>query len=73
MILGGLKEGERVVVGPYKALESLKHDQAIKDEREGKADSKEKVKDTAAEKSAPVEDEQQDAEVSESDQPQKSD
>ena len=34
VILGGLEADEPVVVGPYKVLESLKHDQRIKDERE---------------------------------------
>ncbi len=36
VILGGLEAGERVIVGPYKALEGLKHDQSVKDEREEK-------------------------------------
>lgn len=60
VILGGLKEGEQVVVGPYKALEGLKHDQSIKDERKEKEKADEKVKDKDAEAAAtegPTEDE----------------
>ncbi len=38
VILRGLDVGERVIVGPYKALEGLKHDQSVKDEREDKDD-----------------------------------
>lgn len=34
VILSGIDEGEKIVMGPYKVLESLKHDKAIKDERE---------------------------------------
>jgi HlyD family secretion protein len=32
IIESGLEEGERVVVGPYKALESLRHDQRLEEE-----------------------------------------
>jgi len=42
VILGGLTEGEQVVVGPYKALEGLKHDQSLKNEREDKDKAKDK-------------------------------
>jgi HlyD family secretion protein len=38
IIEAGVEEGERVVVGPYKELEKLKHDQVIKDEREVEAE-----------------------------------
>ena len=51
IVLAGLKEGDKVVVGPYKVLDNLKHDQKLKDEREaekgksknknGKSDSNE--------------------------------
>ena len=41
IILSGLKEGDKVVVGPYKVLDNLKHDQKLRDEREVE---KEKVK-----------------------------
>lgn len=66
VILGGLKDGERVVVGPYKALEGLKHDQSLKDEREAK--DKDKDKDKTGDKATPHE-----AEVSASDPATKSD
>jgi HlyD family secretion protein len=32
IIESGLSEGDQVVVGPYKVLDALKHDQAVKDE-----------------------------------------
>ena len=32
IIKSGLKEGDRVIAGPYKVLESLKHDQKLKEE-----------------------------------------
>ncbi len=55
VILGGLEADEQVVVGPYKALESLEHDQKLKDEREEKA--KKDAKDKAdAEADAPGDD-----------------
>ncbi|MGA2172456.1 MAG: efflux RND transporter periplasmic adaptor subunit [Sedimentisphaerales bacterium] len=41
IVLAGLKEGDKVVVGPYKVLDNLKQDQKLKDEREVE---KEKVK-----------------------------
>ncbi|MGD0573219.1 MAG: efflux RND transporter periplasmic adaptor subunit [Sedimentisphaerales bacterium] len=34
IVLAGLKEGDKVVIGPYKILDNLKHDQKLKDERE---------------------------------------
>jgi HlyD family secretion protein len=34
IILSGLSEGDRVIVGPYKVLENLKHNQRVRDERE---------------------------------------
>lgn len=40
----GLSEGDQVVVGPYKELEKLKHDQLVKDEREVKAEEEAKKK-----------------------------
>jgi HlyD family secretion protein len=40
IIRSGLKAGDKVVVGPYKALDGLKHDQLIKDEREAEAEKK---------------------------------
>jgi HlyD family secretion protein len=41
IIESGLKEGDKVIVGPYKALEKLKHDQNVQDEREVEAKKKE--------------------------------
>ncbi len=45
IIEAGVEKGQKVVVGPYKELEKLKHDQALKDEREAKAeeDAKKKI------------------------------
>jgi HlyD family secretion protein len=34
VILGGLSEQDQVIVGPYKVLEALKHEQKVQDERE---------------------------------------
>jgi HlyD family secretion protein len=34
----GVEKGEKVIMGPYKELEKLKHDQVVKDEREAKAE-----------------------------------
>lgn len=33
IIESGLKEGDQIITGPYKALESMQHDQKVKDER----------------------------------------
>lgn len=44
IILSGLKEGDKIVVGPYKVLDNLQHDQKLKDEREMEAEKKEKEK-----------------------------
>jgi len=44
IILAGLKEGDKVVVGPYKVLDNLKHDQRLKDERVAEAEKKAKEK-----------------------------
>ncbi|HEX2972883.1 MAG TPA: hypothetical protein VHP11_11150, partial [Tepidisphaeraceae bacterium] len=33
IINSGVKEGDRIVTGPYKALESLQHDQKVKEEQ----------------------------------------
>ncbi len=37
VITAGLSDDDQVIVGPYKALESLHHDQAVKDDRAGAA------------------------------------
>jgi HlyD family secretion protein len=44
VILSGLNEGDKVIVGPFQALEKLKHDQKVKDEREVEAEKKAKEK-----------------------------
>jgi hypothetical protein len=38
----GVEEGDKVIMGPYKELEKLKHDQVCKDEREAKAEEEAK-------------------------------
>jgi HlyD family secretion protein len=48
IIESGLKEGDKVIVGPYKSLEKLKHDQKVQDEREVEAKKKEEEKKKAA-------------------------
>jgi len=42
VILSGLSEGDKVIVGPYKVLDGLKHDQKLRDEREVEAEKKAK-------------------------------
>jgi HlyD family secretion protein len=37
IITSGISEGERIVVGPYKVLDGLKHNKKLRDEREVKA------------------------------------
>lgn len=41
IIKSGLKEGDKVIAGPYKVLENIGHDQNIQDEREVAAKKKE--------------------------------
>ncbi len=45
IILSGINEEDKIVVGPYKQLENIKHDQKIRDERE--VESKKKKKNAA--------------------------
>jgi HlyD family secretion protein len=40
----GVQKGDKVIMGPYKELEKLKHDQVCKDEREAKAEEEAKKK-----------------------------
>lgn len=47
IIKSGIKEGDTVIVGPFKILEGLKHDQAVRDEREVEKEKKEKEKQKA--------------------------
>ena len=44
IIDSGLTEDDNIIVGPYKILESLKHDQKLKDERQVEAEKKQKEK-----------------------------
>jgi HlyD family secretion protein len=44
IIENGLKAGEKIIIGPYKVLDTLKHDQALKDEKEVEAEKKAKEK-----------------------------
>jgi HlyD family secretion protein len=50
IIESGLKEGDKVIVGPYKVIEKIKHDQKVQDEREVEAKKKEEEKKKAAKK-----------------------
>jgi HlyD family secretion protein len=45
IVLSGITEEDKIVVGPYKQLEDIKHDQNIRDERE--VESKKKKKNAA--------------------------
>ncbi len=42
IVEAGIEKGDKVIVGPYKELEKLKHDQVVKDEREAKAEEESK-------------------------------
>ena len=44
VIEAGISRDDRIVVGPYKELEKLKHEQLMKDEREVKAEQEAKKK-----------------------------
>ncbi len=44
VILSGITEDDKIIVGPYKELEGLKHDKKIRDEREVEAEKKKKKK-----------------------------
>jgi HlyD family secretion protein len=48
VIKSGLTAEDKIIVGPYKELENLKHDQKIQDEREVEAKKKEKDAETKA-------------------------
>jgi len=49
IILDGITEKDKIVIGPYKILESLKHNQKIIDEKEKSTKEKDKNKDKNAE------------------------
>jgi HlyD family secretion protein len=51
IIESGITAEDKIVVGPYKVLESIKHDQAIQDEREAK--EKKKGEESEADKATP--------------------
>jgi HlyD family secretion protein len=38
ILAAGVEKGEKIIVGPYKELEKLRHDQIVKDERQAKAE-----------------------------------
>jgi HlyD family secretion protein len=44
IIENGLKAGEKIIIGPYKVLDTLRHDQSLKDEKEVEAEKKAKEK-----------------------------
>ncbi len=44
IIKSGIKEEDKIIVGPYKVLEKLKHDQKVLDEREAKKDKADEAK-----------------------------
>ena len=44
VILSGITENDKIVVGPYKELEGLKHEKKIRDEREIEAEKQKKKK-----------------------------
>ncbi len=44
IVSSGLKEGDKVIVGSYKVLEKLKHDQKVRDEREVEKEKNQKEK-----------------------------
>jgi HlyD family secretion protein len=44
VIESGLADSDKIIVGPYKELEKLKHEQLVKDEREAKAEEEAKKK-----------------------------
>jgi len=47
IIKSGITEEDKIVIGPYKVLEGIKHDQKIRDEREVEAEKKKKKADGA--------------------------
>jgi len=48
VIEAGLTAEDMIIVGPYKELEKMKHDQMVKDEREAKAEEEAKKKNAGA-------------------------
>ncbi|MBN1125331.1 MAG: efflux RND transporter periplasmic adaptor subunit [Sedimentisphaerales bacterium] len=60
IIRSGLNPGDKVVVGPYKVLDGIKHDQKVRDEREVEAEKKAKEKEKEDDKTATDKDKQDD-------------
>ncbi|HUU15982.1 MAG TPA: efflux RND transporter periplasmic adaptor subunit [Sedimentisphaerales bacterium] len=56
IIKSGITEEDNIVVGPYKVLEGIKHDQKIRDEREVEAEKKKKKKADGSEAGADAND-----------------
>ena len=56
VILSGITEDDKIIVGPYKELEGLKHDKKVRDEREVEAEKKKKKKADGAEAGADAND-----------------
>jgi HlyD family secretion protein len=54
VIEAGVTEEDKIVVGPYKELDGLKHDQKLRDEREVEAEKKAKAEEKAKAKEADV-------------------
>ncbi|MBN2513634.1 MAG: efflux RND transporter periplasmic adaptor subunit [Sedimentisphaerales bacterium] len=48
IIKEGLKVGDQIIIGPYKVLDALKHEQAVRDEKEVEAEMKAKEKTESA-------------------------
>jgi hypothetical protein len=48
IITAGISEEDEIVVGPFKVLDTLKHDQKLKDERKAKSQSNEDSEKAAA-------------------------
>jgi HlyD family secretion protein len=44
VILSGINEDDRIIIGPYKELEGLSHDKKVRDEREVEAEKQKKKK-----------------------------
>jgi HlyD family secretion protein len=54
VILSGVDERDRIIVGPYKVLENLRHDQKVRDERESQAKRGEQVATASAPSGRPA-------------------
>ena len=52
VILSGIEEGAKIIVGPYKELEALRNDKKVRDEREIEAEKEKKEQEKESEKKA---------------------